>query len=48
MIKNTYSANPTPATALLPDPSVLQFLKSYSQALEVLKGKKDKIFIGKN
>jgi hypothetical protein len=48
MIKNTYPTSPTSTTTLLPDPSVLQFLKAYSQSLEVLKGKKDRIFIGKN
>jgi hypothetical protein len=48
MIKNTYSAPSTTNTALLPDPRVLQFLKLYSQSLELMKGKKASIFIGKN
>jgi len=48
MIKNTYSAQPTPSTSLLPDPSILQFLKMYSQSIEVIKGKTASILVGKN
>jgi hypothetical protein len=48
MIKNTYPAPSASNTTLLPDPRVLQFLKMYSQSLEVVKGKKASIFIGKN
>jgi hypothetical protein len=48
MIKNTYPATSTSNTTLLPDPRVLQFLKMYSQSVEVVKGKKASIFIGKN
>jgi hypothetical protein len=48
MIKNTYPATSASNTTLLPDPRVLQFLKMYSQSIEVVKGKKARIFIGKN
>jgi hypothetical protein len=48
MIKNTYPAQPTPSATLLPDPSILQFLKMYSQSLEVIKGKTASVFVGKN
>jgi hypothetical protein len=48
MIKNPYSAQPTSSTTLLPDPSILQFLKMYSQSLEVIKGKSASIIVGKN
>ena len=48
MIKNPYSAQPTSSASLLPDPSILQFLKMYSQSLEVIKGKSASILVGKN
>jgi hypothetical protein len=48
MIKNTYPAPSTQTSALLPDPRVLEFLKLYSQSLEVIKGKRARILIGKN
>lgn len=48
MIKNTYSSNPNPTTNLLPNPSVLLFLKQYSQSVEALKGKKGSYLLAKN
>jgi hypothetical protein len=48
MIKNTYPAQPTPSATLLPDPSILQFLKMYSRSIEVIKGKNAAILVGKN
>ncbi len=48
MIKNPYSEQPTSSATLLPDPSILQFLKMYSQSLEVIKGKSASILVGKN
>jgi hypothetical protein len=48
MIKNTYPAQPSPSTTLLPDSRVLHFLKMYSQSIEVVKGKQGNFIIGKN
>jgi hypothetical protein len=48
MIKNPYSAQPTSSTTLLPDPSIVQFLKMYSQSVEVVKGLSTAVLVGKN
>lgn len=48
MIKNTYSAPTTSNPTMLPNASVIDFLKRYSQSIEVLKGVKSKVVFDKN
>lgn len=48
MIKNTYATHSKATKALLASPQVLNFLKQYSASIEVLKGKKQCIWIAKN
>jgi hypothetical protein len=48
MIKNTYSVTATSNPTLLPNASVIDFLKRYSQSIEVLKGTKTKVVLDKN